>query len=176
MSSIKPIETLYAGIRFRSRLEARWAVLFDKLSIKWFYEYEGFETPTGKYLPDFWLPEIYLRDDRNECRQGVLLEVKPSQYEDTDHIALKNVANTLKVGAILTIGFYPDDRFGGQELIQIAPWWDRPMGMAKCLTCKQVKFDYPNYLLDKCPYCKHGKWSPDDSLIARNTAINFRFW
>ena len=29
--SIKPIETKYNGYRFRSRLEARWAVFFDMI-------------------------------------------------------------------------------------------------------------------------------------------------
>ena len=29
MSDIKAIETYYKGYRFRSRLEARWAVFFD---------------------------------------------------------------------------------------------------------------------------------------------------
>lgn len=32
---IKPIETKYKGYRFRSRLEARWAVFFDALGISW---------------------------------------------------------------------------------------------------------------------------------------------
>lgn len=56
-STIKAIETSYAGCRFRSRLEARWAVFFDRLGIEWQYEVEGFETPAGRYLPDFYLPE-----------------------------------------------------------------------------------------------------------------------
>lgn len=51
---IKAIETRYAGYRFRSRLEARWAVFFDALGIGWEYEPEGFELPDGtRYLPDF---------------------------------------------------------------------------------------------------------------------------
>lgn len=54
--TIKAIETRYAGCRFRSRLEARWAVFFDSLNIEWQYEPQGFETPYGPYLPDFWLP------------------------------------------------------------------------------------------------------------------------
>lgn len=54
MKDIKPIETFYKGYRFRSRLEARWAVFFDALGVKWEYEPEGFELPSGKrYLPDF---------------------------------------------------------------------------------------------------------------------------
>lgn len=55
---LKAIETKYKGYRFRSRLEARWAVFFDALGIKWEYEVEGFDLGTGGlYLPDFFLPE-----------------------------------------------------------------------------------------------------------------------
>lgn len=58
---IKPIETRYAGCRFRSRLEARWAVVFDHLEIQWQYEPQGFEIPGGgRYLPDFWLASLGL--------------------------------------------------------------------------------------------------------------------
>lgn len=53
-----PIETHYKGCRFRSRLEARWAVFFDVLGITWEYEKEGYDLgEAGWYLPDFWLPE-----------------------------------------------------------------------------------------------------------------------
>lgn len=56
---MKAIETRYAGCRFRSRLEARWAVFFDTLGIAWEYEPEGFELDDGqRYLPDFWLPHL----------------------------------------------------------------------------------------------------------------------
>lgn len=45
--------------RFRSRLEARWAVYFDALGIAWHYEPEGFDLGSaGPYLPDFWLPQV----------------------------------------------------------------------------------------------------------------------
>lgn len=55
---IKPIETYYNDNRFRSRLEARWAVFFDTLGIKYEYEPEGFKMSDGTlYLPDFYLPE-----------------------------------------------------------------------------------------------------------------------
>jgi hypothetical protein len=78
MSEIKAIETKYNGYHFRSRLEARWAVFFDTLGIKYEYEPEGFDlTEIWKkadpnadrlqahqvwYLPDFYLPdyEYYL--------------------------------------------------------------------------------------------------------------------
>lgn len=54
--TISPIPTFYAGVTFRSRLEARWAVFFDVLDVPWRYEPEGFQCPSGWYLPDFWLP------------------------------------------------------------------------------------------------------------------------
>ena len=59
MTTIKAIETKYKGCRFRSRLEARYAVLFDALGMEWHYEPEGFELEHyGRYLPDFYLPQI----------------------------------------------------------------------------------------------------------------------
>jgi hypothetical protein len=47
MKTVKPIETRYNGYRFRSRLEARWAVFFDELRLKYEYELEGFSLPSG---------------------------------------------------------------------------------------------------------------------------------
>lgn len=76
------IETVYNGYRFRSRLEARWAVFFDTLRIPYEYEKEGYTLPpieesdpwyvghpfgTLRYLPDFWLPN-----------QQAWIEIKPS--------------------------------------------------------------------------------------------------
>lgn len=56
--SIKPIETKYNGFRFRSRLEARWAVFFDMIGLKYEYEVEGFEMNGIRYLPDFYIPSL----------------------------------------------------------------------------------------------------------------------
>lgn len=50
---IKAIETRYAGYRFRSRLEARWAVFMDRLNVPWDYEPEGYLVDDVPYLPDF---------------------------------------------------------------------------------------------------------------------------
>ena len=56
MKTITAIPTEYKGYRFRSRLEARWAVFFDACRVKWEYEPEGFALPNGQnYLPDFLL-------------------------------------------------------------------------------------------------------------------------
>ena len=66
--SATPIETYYGGMRFRSRLEARWAIFFDRMDIPFKYEPQGFVLPDGTpYLPDFYLPEC-----------GTWIEVKGS--------------------------------------------------------------------------------------------------
>lgn len=53
--TISAIPTLYNGILYRSRTEARWAKFWDELGIiDRDYEPQGFVTTTGKpYLPDF---------------------------------------------------------------------------------------------------------------------------
>ena len=55
---IKPIETIYNGYKFRSRLEARWAVFFDAMGIEYQYEPQGYDLGDGYYyLPDFYMPK-----------------------------------------------------------------------------------------------------------------------
>ncbi len=72
---IKPIETIYNGYRFRSRLEARWAVFFDELGVQYEYEPEGFVLSDGtKYLPDFWLTDLHY-----------WVEVKGNMTEEDKH-------------------------------------------------------------------------------------------
>lgn len=57
-TGFKAIETRYRGFRFRSRLEARWAVYLDAVGLRYEYEPEGFTLENGEwYLPDFWLPD-----------------------------------------------------------------------------------------------------------------------
>jgi len=54
---MKAIETVWDGYRFRSRLEARWAVFFKTLGLPYEYEKEGYDLgELGWYLPDFWIP------------------------------------------------------------------------------------------------------------------------
>lgn len=54
---MKVIQTFYKGFHFRSRLEARYAVMFDAAGLEWVYEPEGYELPSGRYLPDFYIPK-----------------------------------------------------------------------------------------------------------------------
>ena len=63
---LKPIETTYNGHRFRSRLEARWAVFLTVLGVPYDYEPEGYTFEEHKYLPDFWI-----------ASWDVFVEIKP---------------------------------------------------------------------------------------------------
>ena len=56
--NIKSKETYYDGYRFRSRLEARWAVFFNNIGLEYEYEMEGFDMEECSYLPDFYIPSI----------------------------------------------------------------------------------------------------------------------
>lgn len=90
---LRAIETIYKGCRFRSRLEARWAVVFDELDIQWEYEPEGFILPDGTwYLPDF-----YLRDEE------WFVEVKPDRPLTDDE---RNKVNQLD-DFVINGGDYP---------------------------------------------------------------------
>jgi hypothetical protein len=77
VGSVKAIETSYKGYRFRSRLEARWAVFFEAAGVQWEYEKEGFVLEDGtRYLPDFWLPYPSGAMDLGSVGWGTWLEVK----------------------------------------------------------------------------------------------------
>lgn len=68
-----PIPTLYKGITFRSRTEARYAVFFDTLGVKWEWEKEGYALPSGWYLPDFWIEDWQL-----------WIEIKGREFEEVE--------------------------------------------------------------------------------------------
>lgn len=76
---IQAIETSYNGYRFRSRLEARWAVFFDAIDQKYRYETEGYVLSGIPYLPDFQIlsePGINGYGDMIETAEFV--EIKPT--------------------------------------------------------------------------------------------------
>ena len=96
--SIKPIETFYSGYRFRSRLEARWAVFFDHAGIEYEYEPEGFELEDGtRYLPDFYFPQYDWYAEVKAPRDGAKEDIKR---------ASRFIGNTIKV--LILLGNIPD--------------------------------------------------------------------
>lgn len=97
MREIKAIETVYNGYKFRSRLEARWAVFFDAAGIEYEYEPEGFELEDGtKYLPDFYLPEY-----------DWYVEIKPPRKGAVDDIIRASKFVGEKIRVLLLLGNIP---------------------------------------------------------------------
>ena len=130
MKEIKPIETVYKGCRFRSRLEARWAVFFDALGVEWEYEPEGFELPSGRrYLPDFRV-RCYGRREYEDCVPfSLYIEVKgqmsPYDYERIVEFVQTNVdEGEVFENPVLIVSnvpesinsFYMGDWYGGDFL------------------------------------------------------------
>jgi hypothetical protein len=90
---IKAIETVYNGYRFRSRLEARWAVFFDAMGFKWEYEKEGYDLDGLWYLPDFWLPRVRM-----------WAEVKAEEFNDEELAKAKALVTITKRPLLMLIG------------------------------------------------------------------------
>ena len=91
---MKAIETSYDGYLFRSRLEARWAVFFKALGIKYEYEKEGFDLGNGVwYLPDFFLSDY-----------SCWVEVKPDSISKKEYIKINAFAKATKDKFILVSG------------------------------------------------------------------------
>lgn len=174
----KSIPTFYAGTTFRSRTEARWAVFFDHLNARWFYEYEGFEAENGsRYLPYFWLPE-----------QRAFIEVKP---EDTDPFSVQPKSNALPDSKRLIVvcgapgenlsihwqnTFYPATVAGGTI---VTPFGDGPYLFCFCPRCGKLGIEFDGR---GARVCRHDptddkSYSGDDARIAAacETAKNWRF-
>lgn len=93
-----PIQTRYAGITFRSRLEARWAVFMDAVGVRWTYEPERVQLlGGGTYLPDF------------VTGDGAFIEVKGAE-ENLDKPYLIRAAAAL--GHLSILGPIPECRRG----------------------------------------------------------------
>lgn len=119
---MQPIETRYKGYRFRSRLEARWAVFFEAMGVKWEYEKEGFNLDGVRYLPDFWInswqawieikPEVFEQQSRGHDLCIALSKAQPgrdvlllsgSPWPDEHSVIVCNSGFTKRVGELMEI-------------------------------------------------------------------------
>lgn len=53
-----PKPVYHNGNLFRSSTEYQWALVFEALHIHYLYELRSFDTEHGRYLPDFYLPNL----------------------------------------------------------------------------------------------------------------------
>lgn len=170
---VAPKPTWFNNYYFRSKLEAKWAVFFTHLKIKWIYEPEAFVCDDGsQYTPDFFLPDVYLRDIK-----GVYLEIKAAHNIDE---AYNNRITSSMNGGNLVI-FYGDpveailDKNTNNNL-QIQPFWDNYMVFMFCDSCRtaKIEFDEGNYYY--CPKCDERLSHIDPEVSnAAEFARNFRF-
>ena len=149
MTLMKAIPTKYHGVEFRSRLEARYALMFDMLDIKWEYEPEGFDLPKKEwYLPDFYLPEVYLRSSK---KVGVYFEVKPSKDKAEEK---RNIFEQFDQPLVVAMGTPTLNVWGDEWLNE---WWkerwDNFMFFKYCKKCKlyEIEFAESNYCV--CRNC-----------------------
>ncbi len=172
---IKAIETQYQGYRFRSRLEARWAVFFDALGIKWEYEKEGYDLgELGWYLPDFWLPD-----------KQVWVEVKPQMPSEEESEKIRAlVAGTECYGGICLTNIPESIRDWGTEQEAYSKdlesgWYDFLSDVTIDDSEAYLGFDEPEVIWSSafrhilCPVCgdeyvhmNEPIWTPSDDYSA----------
>lgn len=116
---ITAIHTTYNGYKFRSRLEARWAMYLTQLSIPWEYEKEAFDLEGLTYVPDFWLGKHRawletkgdLMSDQaglvilDKCKRLAILSAYPVILAFNDPLDQRCAVFGIKGG------FYPDSYF-----------------------------------------------------------------
>lgn len=79
---------------YRSRLEAKWATVFDEYKLNYEYEPRVFTTPIGGYLPDF-----YFND------HDLWVEVKPKYPSDDERTKLAAVEEQVSGRCWFLCGF-----------------------------------------------------------------------
>ena len=104
-NEIKAIPTMYKGIPFRSRLEARWAIIFDQLGIEWHYETEGYDIPIQEGVTIRYLPDFALYGGTERCPERLFVEVKGNMRAD-DALKIKAFSNYYP---IYIVGNIPQD-------------------------------------------------------------------
>lgn len=182
MNDVQVIPTEYHGTLFRSRLEARWAVLFDVLHMPWEYEPEAFGNRVTGYTPDFWLPE-----------QGVFIEVKPTEVYDHDKVALACQATGKNVVIVIGRPGLPrymtegcsdcvGESFTGPFIQGPEEWgWDNFYLLTECNQCGQFDFTHSGWgrqFRCKCypPDHKSGDAHSVRLHNAFQAARGYRFW
>jgi len=131
------IPTLYRGVRYRSRLEARWAAFFSLLG--WPAYYEPFDL-------NGWIPDFVLHGRRKGC-QGIAVEVKPVYGMDDPlfQATIEKIAASGWQGESLIVSYFlPRDYCD-----QLGIGW-----------CREIFYDAPR--LDVAVFQSTGKLGAED--------------
>lgn len=161
MEQIAAKPTTYNGYLFRSKLEAKWAVFFDRLGKPYEYEPEAFRCNDGsQYTPDFYLPELMIRIFGSE-KAGAYLEVKPLgflsglPYEQQPYLrrissALPSNKLCLMVGEPYEVLFTPFN----PENIRLCPSSDNFFALSYCDECETLSIVSRHDNHRACPNCE----------------------
>lgn len=122
-NEIKAIPTTYKGIPFRSRLEARWAMIFDQLGIDWIYETEGYDIPVCDGVTIRYLPDFLLRGGSVRCPDPLYVEVKGNMGSD-DAIKISSFANHYPIYVVGNIPYDLDDISNGIDTDYDIPYYN----------------------------------------------------
>lgn len=110
MSRVKALDTEYKGYKFRSRLEARWAVFFDSLGVEWEYEPEGFDLGGGlHYLPDFRLHGVTISHAFYKENCTIYVEVKGNM----------TAGDALKINRFYEMGISEENSFSETPVLVV---------------------------------------------------------
>ena len=109
VKNMNPIRTWYAGRRFRSRLEARWAVWFDAMKVPWEYENLGFDVGNTRYLPDFEIPSWNMH-----------IEIKPEHIKAKEQARLTAIVQAW--GGESGLAIIRGVPYYGEYVLEMAPY------------------------------------------------------
>jgi hypothetical protein len=155
---IKAISTEYKGYKFRSRLEARFAVFLDAMEIAWDYEIEGFDLPiNGRYLPDFYLRNGGLAPGYIE---PMWIEVKATKPTNTEVDKLRELAVTTKTVGAFFQGTYTTGINAFRNFLDPAysPYYGLPV-----IHCVQFPLDFFVPSSERMPA---NYWSNEENKMA----------
>jgi hypothetical protein len=112
LRTIKALPTVYNGVLYDSRAEARWAFFFDQAGIDFIPQPQGFVTDGVAYRPDFLLVP-------SRVPRPIIAEVKPSFDADPDGVQkLRNlIAARGKERGVVLSAIHPGD----MRLLLIGP-------------------------------------------------------
>lgn len=159
------IETTYAGYRFRSRLEARWAAWFD--FVKWSWQYEPIDL--NGYIPDFIIDGV----------APTLVEVKPAlTFDELKDYRGKIIASGWDKAALI-VGTRPLWKVKGI----VEPWFglmfwpqkpDRGYGAVvyRCPLCNKMTLATSVPMPWRGRICGHGS----HAKVTRDDVLNIKYW
>lgn len=162
---MKVIPTYYKGIKFRSRIEARWAVFFDALKVRFEYEKEGYSLEGKPYLPDFYLQDL-------KCFIEIKGEKPTRQEQELAYLLSKESGVPVHIfsGSVPTPGMetwndcgfetFTFDSTSKEQKLQGQEYLQSIYAVNRCPRCKKVGFSRKG-IVGELP-C--GCWSSNRSM------------